>query len=240
MTMKKFIGTLSAAIAATALTASAGVDVDIVSAYVFRGGTEADDPSVQPGFETEIFDGFATVGTWASFNLDSNEWDEVDFYVEIPLPTGDLPFGATLVYTEYLVPGGSASLDEEGAPVFSSGFDPLREFGLVFDYEVEGVELELGIYHTVDGVSDLYVEIGAGYGLDLMENVGLDLGAVLGYLDPDEGDSGFSHLTLSATVGIEIPESPVAFSLGLSYVVELDDDVLEVDEDLYFTLGFSM
>ena len=229
MTMKKFIGTISAALAATALTASAGVDVDIVSAYVFRGATENDNVAVQPGFETEILGGLATVGTWASFDTDASAFEEVDFYLIVPLPVGDSsPISADLVYTEYTFPGSEGDAD--------------RELGLEFGTEVAGLDLGLGFFYGVDGGIDgnLYIGLTVGHELALAENLALDLGAELGYLNPDEGESGFSHLTLSAALGLVIPEIEFPVSLGVSYVIETDSDVLKVDEDLFFTLGFSL
>jgi uncharacterized protein (TIGR02001 family) len=229
MTMKKFIGTISAALAATALTASAGVDVDIVSAYVFRGATENDNVAIQPGFETDIFDGLATVGTWASFDTDSSAFQEIDLYLVIPLPLGeDSPVTADFVYTEYTFPGSEGDAD--------------REFGIEFGTAAAGLDLGLGIFYGIDGGidSNLYLGFTVGYELDLAENIALDLGAELGYLDPDEGESGFSHLTLSAALGVVIPEIEFPISVGISYVIETDSDVLEVDEDLFFTLGFSL
>ncbi len=229
MTMKKFIGLFSAAIAATTLTVSAGVDIDIVSAYVFRGGTLNDEVSVQPGFETYIFNGAATVGTWGSFDTDASQFEEIDYYIEIPLPLGEeSPVSADFLYTEYTFPGA------EG--------DAEREIGLIFGSAVGDLGLELGLYYGVDGPisSDFYVELGAGFDLEVAENITLGLSAVLGYLSPDEGDSGFSHLTLGAGFEFVIPEIEFPVNFGLQYVVETDDSVLEVDEDVIFTIGFSL
>lgn len=228
MTMKKFIGTISAALAATALTASAGVDVDIVSAYVFRGATENDNVAIQPGFEVEILNGLATVGTWGSFDTDASAFQEIDYYLVVPLPLGDSPVSADLLYTEYTYPGAEDDAD--------------RELGVEFGTEVAGLDLGLGIFYGIDGGidSNLYLGFTVGYGLDLAENLSLGLGAELGYLDPDEGESGFSHLTLSASLDIVIPEIEFPLSVGISYVYETDEDVLEVKEDFIFTIGFSL
>ena len=229
MTVKKFIGLISAAVAATALTASAEVEIEIVSAYVFRGATLNDEVSVQPGFETEIFGGAATVGTWGSFDTDASQFEEIDYFIEIPLPLGeDVPVSADFLYTEYTFPGA------EG--------DAEREIGLILGTDLGEIGLELGLYYGVDGPisRDFYVELGLGYDLELAPNMTLGLGAVLGYLNPDEGESGFSHLTLGAGLEVVIPEIELPVSFGVSYIVETDDSVLEVDEDVIFTIGFSI
>lgn len=229
MTMKKFIGIISAALAATALTASAELGVDVVSAYVFRGETFKDEVSVQPGFETEIFGGAATVGTWGSFDTDASQFEEIDYYLVVPIPLGEeASVGADVYYNEYTYPGAEGDAD--------------REIGLGLGTEAAGVELGLGIFYGIDGGIDktLYLGLTAGYSLDLAENLALGLGAELGYLDPDEGESGFSHLTLSAGLDITIPEIELPLSVGISYVYETDEDVLVVDQDVIFSVGFAL
>lgn len=226
MTVKKFIALTSAALAAVALTASAEVAVDVTSAYVFRGETLNDEVNIQPGFETEILGGI-TVGTWANFNTDASQFDEIDYYFSIPLPL-DGPVGVELGYTEYTYPGAEGDADRE----------PYLSFGT----EVEGIDLGLLVAYGVDGEikKNLYLGLTVGTSVDVAENVSLGLGAELGYLDPDEGESGFSHLTLSVGTEIGIPETDRSFSIGISYVVETDKDVLKVDEDVFATIGFTL
>jgi uncharacterized protein (TIGR02001 family) len=227
MTVKKFIALTSAAIAAVALTASAQVAVDVTSAYVFRGFEINDEVNVQPGFDTEILGGAVSVGTWANFNTDSSQFDEIDYFFGVPLPL-DGPVGVEIGYTEYTYPGAEGDADRE--PYLSLGTD------------VEGVELGLLVAYGIDGAIDkaLYLELSAGTSLDLAENISLGLGAALGYLDPDEGESGFSHLTLSAGTDIGIPETDQSISIGISYVVETDEDVQPVDTEFYGTIGFTL
>lgn len=227
MTVKKFIALTSAALAAVALTASAQVAVDVTSAYVFRGGTINDEVNIQPGFDTEILGGAVSVGTWANFNTDSSQFDEIDYFFGIPLPL-DGPVGVEIGYTEYAYPGAEGDADRE--PYLSLGT------------EVEGIELGLLVAYGIDGAIDktLYLGLSAGTSVDVAENISLGLGAELGYVDPDEGESGFSHLTLSVGTDIGIPETDHSISIGLNYVVEMDDKVLEVGEDFYATVGFTL
>ncbi|MEX2606158.1 MAG: TorF family putative porin [Kiritimatiellia bacterium] len=229
MTVKKFIALTSAALAAVAITASAQVAVDVTSAYVFRGEELSDEVSVQPGFDTEILGGAVSVGTWANFNTDSSQFDEIDYFFGIPIPLGeDSPVSLEIGYTEYVYPGVEGDADRE--PYLSLGT------------EVEGIELGLLAAYGIDGAIDksLYLELSAGTSVDLAENISLGLGAALGYVDPDEGESGFSHLTLSAGTEIGIPETDHSFSIGVSYVVETDEDVLAVDTEVYGTIGFTL
>jgi len=228
MTVKKFIALTSAAIAAVSLTASAEVAVDVTSAYVFRGGTINDEVNVQPGFETTAFGDAITVGTWANFNTDTTEFDEIDYYFAYSVPMGDSPVGIDIGYTEYTYPTGGIDADRE----------PFISFGT----SVEMIDLSLLVAYGIDGGIDesLYLELGAGTGVDVAENVSVGLSAALGYVDPESGESGLSHLTLGASADVGIPETDYGFTVGVSYVVETDDEVLVVDEDLYFTVGTTL
>ena len=221
MTVKKFIALTTAAIAVSA-TAFAQVDVDIVSAYVFRGGTINDEVNIQPGFGTEIFGGAVSVGTWGNFNTDTSEFDEIDYFFGIPIPMGeDSPVSAEIGYTEYVYNVGGEA-DRE--PYLSLGFG---DASLLVAYGISG---------AIDKV--LYLELGYGLTIPVSEEIGIDVGAALGYVDPDEGESGFSHLTLSAGTSVALGDYPL--NVGLTYIVETDDDVLLVDEDIYFTVGTTL
>jgi uncharacterized protein (TIGR02001 family) len=219
MTMKKFIALTSAAVAAVAVTASAQVSVDFVSAYVFRGA-ELGEESVQPGFDTTILGGAVSVGTWANFDIDSSEFNEIDYFFGYALPTGDSPVTAEIGYCEYVYNVGGEA-DRE--PYLSLGFG----------------DASLMVAYGIDGAIDklLYLELGYGTSFAVSENLSIDVSAALGYVDPDEGESGFSHLTLSAGTGIAIPETDYSVSVGVTYIVETDEDVQEIGEDFYFTVG---
>ncbi|NIP53886.1 MAG: hypothetical protein GWN81_15640, partial [Phycisphaerae bacterium] len=65
---------------------SAGIEV--TSAYIFRGGTVNDEINVNPTIEAGT--GNLTFGSWGQFNTDTEEFEEIDFYVSYALPL-DLP-----------------------------------------------------------------------------------------------------------------------------------------------------
>lgn len=229
MTMKKFIGLISAAVAATALTASAEMGVDIVSAYVWRGTTLSEEAQIQPGVETEILGGLASAGFWGSFDLDESQFIEVDWYVAVPVPLGEeSPISMDVLYTEYTFPGVEGEAD--------------REVGVALGTSAAGVDFGFGAFYGFDGALDktLYLEASAGYSMDLAENLTLDLGGVLHYWDSDGGESGFNAATVSAGLGVVIPEIEFPVSVGLSYVIEIDEDVAPVVEDLFFSVGFAL
>jgi len=228
MTVRKFIALTSAALAAVAVTASAEVAVDVTSAYIFRGATVNDEVNVQPGFETTAFGDAIGVGTWANFNTDSSEFDEIDYYFSYSLPMGDSPVSVDIGYTEYTYPTAAADADRE----------PFISFG----YEMDAVETSLLLAYGVDGgIEDsFYGELGLGLSLLSEDNVSVSASAALGYVDPDSGESGFSHLTLGLGVDLAIPESDRSVSASVNYVVETDEDVLVIDEEVFFVVGTTL
>lgn len=212
-TMKIAAATVTVALltgAAGPVLADASVTVDIASAYVFRGITFNDGPVVQPGIEVSLHG--LTLGAWGNLDLDDydgavekNQFSEIDWYLEYGIPAGMAEFGVG--YTEYTFPGA------EG--------DAEREVWLGVGLDVP-LSPELAVYYGVDGgiKKALYVEAGIGHGFALMDGLDLALGATIGYLNPDEGKSGFSAWSLTAglTYGM--------LGASVTYYGQIDDKVL--------------
>ena len=192
--------------------AGVGVDLslDVASSYMFRGVTFSDGLVVQPGLEVSGLP--ITIGVWGNLDcddyddmLDSGQFSEIDLYASyaIPVEVIDLSIG----YTEYVYPSGGGAGD--------------RELNLSIGYE-NVIALALSLNYGVDGgiEQSFYGEAGIGYETELVQGVGLSLGALVAYLAPDEGEDGFSHYTVSAEVSWSV------LSLGMTYVGQIDDDVL--------------
>jgi uncharacterized protein (TIGR02001 family) len=217
--------------------AEASVSVHAASAYVFRGATFNDGLVLQPGLELSGFplpdgSGNVTVGAWGNLDLDDydgavedGQFSEIDLYGSYSLPVEAVAL--SIGYTEYTYPSGGGDADREVS--LSAGLDLLLAPSAAVHYGVDG---------AIDG--NLYVEAGVGHGLELAEKLSLELTASVAYLDPDEGDDGFSHYT--ASVGL----SYSLLSMGITYVGQVDDDVLPdiedggaYDVDIYGTVGLS-
>ena len=227
MNLKKFITLSSAAIAATTMVAQAEVSIDLANVYVFRGATVSDEVSVQPGFETGIFGDMATVGTWANFNTDASSFDEIDYYVDYPLPLEASPVDISVGYTEYTYPTGATKAD--------------REFYLSFADDItETISADLLLAYGVDGAinRDFYSEFSIGSAHALADSgVEMNLGASIAYLLRDDKsvyDSGFSFADLSVGFAFQ------AASLDFTYIIETDDSALLIDEDFVVSLGFDI
>lgn len=208
--------------------AETSVSVDLASAYVFRGTTFNDGLVVQPGLETAV-GGFA-VGVWGNLDMENydgavakREFSEIDLYgsYSLPVEAVDLSIG----YTEYTYPGAKSEADRELS--LSAELDVLLAPSLSAYYGVDG-----GIEKT------LYIEIGAGHEFEMESGVGIELGAAMGYLNPDKGASGFSHFTAMLGASYSV------LSASVTYVGRIDDDVLPdgrgaYDVDIYGTLGIA-
>ncbi len=191
--------------------AEASLSLDAASAYVFRGVTFNDGAVLQPGLEVGGLGGL-TVGTWGNLDLDDydgvvadGQFSEVDLYGSYALPCTllDLSVG----YTEYLYP--------------SAGGDADREVGVSVGKGVGPVALAADFYYGLDGLIEksLYVELSAGSEFEL-GCLGAELGTAVGYVEPDEGESGFSHFTVSAGLSYGV------IGASVMYIGQIDDDVL--------------
>jgi len=213
--------------------AEATLSLDIASAYVFRGARLNDGLVMQPGLEVGGLGGLR-IGVWGNYDIDDyddslagDQFSEIDIYgsYAIPLECMDLSVG----YMEYTFP--------------SAGGDADREISANVGGTLAGIDLGAGVFYGIDGGLDesLYVELFAGKSLNLTDDLGLDLGSALGYASPDDGADGFSHFTLSLGVNY------ASFSAGITYIGQIDDDVLPdvadgggYDSDVVGTIGTSI
>jgi uncharacterized protein (TIGR02001 family) len=204
------------------MAAEASVSLDVASAYVFRGATLNDGLVLQPGLEISGLP--VTLGVWGNFDIDDmdgaleeNEFSEVDIYAsyDIPVEALDLSVG----YTEYVYPGGGVA-DREVS--LSAGFDVALAPSVAVYYGIDG------------GIEDsIYAELGIGHELTMGEDLAVELGATVGYADPDGGESGFSHYTAS------LGTSFGCLGVSVTYIGEIDDDVLETDTDVVGMLSVA-
>lgn len=210
--------------------ATVSLSADLASAYVFRGATFNDGAVLQPGIKVSGLP--VTVGVWGNFDiedydgaLNDSQFSEIDIYAAYALPFEAVSL--SLGYCEYTYPGAEAEADKEAQ--LSISIPVILSPSLSINYGVDG-----GIEKS------LYMEAGISHGFAPVAGVTTGLKASAGYLEPDEGESGFSHYTVTASAAYDI------FSLSLNYVGQIDDDVLPDTEDgglydvgFYATLGIA-
>lgn len=235
------IGTVIAA-GSTLAFAGADAGVDVASAYIFRGATVSDEVSVQPTLNGSIDEGALaglSVGTWANFNTDSSQFDEIDYYAEYALPVGEGPLSAAIGYTEYTYPTSTSdSLAADGTTT-SSGTEADREVYLSLGFDAaEALALSAMVAVGLEGPfldEGVYVELGAETGTALTDTIDGSASVAVGIEAGDNvANTGVSHATISlgASSGI--------FAASVNYVVETDDEVLVVDEDFFATVGVAI
>ncbi|VGO14897.1 hypothetical protein PDESU_03467 [Pontiella desulfatans] len=222
--MKKIITTtIAAGLIAGVAMAEVGVTMDFASAYVFRGVTLSDKASFQPGIEASGFGlaeeyGAVSVGAWGACDLgdsytgaSSSTFQETDWYATYSLPSFVDGLDLYVGYCEYTYGAGSSD----------------KEANVGVGYAIGDASLGMTYYQGVGGVigSSAYGEFSAGYDIAATEELGVSLGARVGYADPSGGKSGFADYDLSVGVGYALGE---VWSVGASiaYIGQIDDKVL--------------
>ncbi len=215
--MKKATAVMAAVMTVATVAMATGVEttlsLDAASAYVFRGVTFNDGPVMQPGMEVWI--GRFSIGAWGNLDLgdydgilEKNQFSEIDVYATYALPLEFMDMA--IEYVEYTFPG-----TEEKAE---------REFALTLGLDTTLSPTLLAAYGFGGGIKDdLYIELGVGYQMDVTDRSSLEMGATLGYLNPNEGDSGFSCYTLA----LGAAWGPLY--ARVTYVGQIDDNVLTDD-----------
>ncbi|MBN2163055.1 MAG: hypothetical protein JXR25_00410 [Pontiellaceae bacterium] len=218
--MKKMIvASMAAGLVASAATAGVGVSMDFASAYVFRGITYNDGFVFQPGIEADGLGlpeelGGVAVGAWGNYDLDdygntlsTSELSELDLYVSYSLPTIVSNLDLSVGYCDYTYPGLAGESD--------------KEVSVGVGYEVAGIGLGFGYYVLTDSsTQDPYADFSVGYGMDLAEDLGAEVGARVGFVN-----STFSDYDISAALSYTLSD---VWSIGgsLAYIGQGDEDVL--------------
>jgi len=193
------------------------VIVAFESEYVFRGEKRAGE-SIQPSLEMgyPVGPGDLFFGVWASRELRSDPFEEVDFYAGYQLPLTPI-FYLNGGFTYYWFPGHdyfTVAQEEASIGVFADL--PLSPSAVLFyNFELEQILLEISIYENFWMTRKFGFEgglvLGGGYaGNGLAEDGG----------DPEEGAIGYAvtygNLVYSFT-------EDVRGSLGIRYSGRQDD-----------------
>ncbi|NLX25743.1 MAG: hypothetical protein GXY61_07265 [Lentisphaerae bacterium] len=230
--MKNIIAiTLAAGLMAAAVSAEVRTSFDLASAYVFRGVTYNDGAVFQPGIEVSGLGlpeemGSVAVGAWANYDIDDyggsltgSQFSEVDWYAFYSLPSMVDGLDVSIGYFEYTYP---MSGDASTPPTVAD-----KELRVGLGYAVGDVGLGVTYYQFVGGdyCGDARIELSAGYDYAISDSVSASFGAVAGYVEPENGDSGLADGSLSAGVSYALTD---IWSLGVngSYIAQLDDEIL--------------
>jgi hypothetical protein len=204
-----------------AAQAEIGAQLDLFSAYLWRGVSYTNKPVAQPDVWVSFPAGNAsiTAGSWA--NIEIGKYDdpaddiseagglsafniaEYNPYAEVSFSAGKAAFAGGIVGYFY-------TSDLEGAP--NGGLDSESNTWEVYGIVGFDVPLapEFSLYYDFDKVSGAYVEGGVTHTLPLGESHTLDLGGLVGlswgqgFSEDDESfnfaDDGLTHVDFSAGV----------------------------------------
>jgi uncharacterized protein (TIGR02001 family) len=212
--------------------------VDLVSKYVWRGQLLTDDPVLQPG-ATVSFGGLS-LNVWGSIDMtDINETGSDDFRLQ--------EVDYTLSYGFTPVDG----LDLEAGVIYydfpGTGFKSTSEVYLSGSLSSVPLSPTLAVYYDFDEVEGYYVNLSIGHTFELTDNLGLSLGAGLGWSDADYNmayfgvnDSALGDLTVSAALEYAVNEN-FGISVYAGYSEMLDREVEDAlaDPDI-FTAGVNV
>jgi hypothetical protein len=198
-----------------------GAQLDLFSAYVWRGVTYTNKPVVQPDVWISFPAGNAsiTAGGWA--NVELGKYDDPDDDLSESGGLSAFNVAEFNPYAEVSFSAGKASLTGGVVGyIFPNDLDDAPNGGLDSEsntweiYGTVGFDVpfapELSIYYDIDKVSGAYVEGGVSHSVPLGESHTLDLGGLVGlslgqgFSEDDASfnfaDDGLTHLDFSAGV----------------------------------------
>jgi len=205
---------------------SVTADFTFESEYVFRGVFLAQN-TFMPSLEVAAGDFYA--GIWTAQPVDGKENgvafdNEIDLYAGYGFAAGDvttIDVGATLYwYPE----NGGAYDDTTFEPFIGAAFDVATSPALYLYYDTE--------------LETMTLEGSLGYSFELSEAASLDLGAFLGFVDPDGGDE-YTYYGATADLVYSLNEtSSISAGIRLS---DVDEDAVGKGRFWWgasFTTGF--
>jgi hypothetical protein len=243
-----------------------GVDLDLLSAYVWRGLSRTNKPVAEPAVYLTFPAGAAdlTLAGWAALELgayddlaedisesggsSSLNLAEVDPYAEISFPVGQASLTGGVI--GYLYPNDEDAPNDFG--LHTSENNTVEIYGKVgWDAPLSP---ELSVYYDVNKIKGAYIEGSVSHSLPVGETVSFDLGAVVGFSagqgasdDPDESqnfaDDGFTHLDLSA--GVPFSAGALSITPIIHLVINGDDATkvtspTDLDQDVKLWGGVSL
>ena len=261
--MKKLALSILAALVAMPLAASAAeanVYADVLSAYVYRGVVGNDEAVFQPGLDVAGPFGFG-YSLWANMDLTDNpastapntagEWSEVDLSLNWTAPSaGPLTFSVGGLYYIYPQSSSTVATNADGT-VAAVSTAPADGSYQVFAKAAADLPLAPAVKfcHELDNTDDWIVLFTVAHGIELMDKLALNLGAVLGfagdyYVESNYGSgtgAAFTHAQFDAALSYALTEkASVALKGSFSTLLDGDlrDDVdaagVYADQDVFF------
>lgn len=205
----------------------AGLDLPVLSGYVWRGQVLNDEAVVQPSLT--VTKGGFSLNTWANYSLTDNvtedsDFNEVDLTVSYDFTVGPASYSVGLV--EYLFP--------------NTTFSGTREVYVGASLDNLPVTPAATVYYDFDEADGAYVTVSLGYSHAVSEALSLDVSGSIGYGFSDYNEFYFGvaddalndgNVTLSLSYAVNDSWS---ISPAVTYSALLDDDIKDASKELYF------
>ncbi|MCO5045563.1 MAG: hypothetical protein M9963_12060 [Kiritimatiellae bacterium] len=223
-------------------SAEASLDVQVLSAYVWRGQLIGEDAVLQPQF-TISKNGFS-ISWWGNLNLTDEatghdgEFSEHDITVAYDLACPITGADVQLGIVNYDFP----NVTTETSLGNLSLVNDTREAFITYALNDVLLAPTLNLYYDFKEADGFYGSLGISHSISLAETVSLDLAASLGAASDDwgsfyfvEGTKGLTDGSVSASLPIAICSS-LTITPAVSYSFLLDDakDAVKADSSLYF------
>ena len=205
--------------------------VDVTSRYIWRGFDLISDnnPAIQPSLTFDFGESRFSLDIWGSFAL--NERGIYKYADEIQL---------TMIYTfkiheNFSLVLGFINYGYFFAKSFTFEDNTTQEFFVELGFPKVPFSPTLTAFYDINLGDGLYVKLTGGHSLPLKGELNLDLAATLGYnagmFLPEGADTGFSDLTIGASLPIKI--GGLTLSPFVNYTFVFLDAVNE-DNELWF------
>ncbi|HYC33019.1 MAG TPA: TorF family putative porin, partial [Gemmatimonadales bacterium] len=169
-----------------AAQAEVGAQIDLFSAYVWRGVSLTNKPVAQPSAYVSFPAGNAsvTIGGWSSIDL--GQYDDPEDDISESGGESAFNFAEFDPYAEVSFPAGKATITGG-----ITGYIYPNDLGLTSDantweaYGKVGFDVplapEIAVYYDFDAIKGAYIEGSVGHTVPLNEKLGLELGGLVGF-----------------------------------------------------------
>jgi hypothetical protein len=182
---------------------SIGWDVTLASKYLFHGVDYSNEKAV---IQPEIVATYQAISAivWTNYDLDTDEFNEIDLYLQYDGEFG--PLGFTLGYAYYDYPN-------------RDGWDPTQEVYTALSVDIL-LQPSAGVHYDFDAGEGLYATFGVSHGMEFLAGT-LTLGSTLFYWDHYYEVSGIPSAEFNGTV--EYPLGPLTVAPSVSYFLTWDN-----------------
>jgi hypothetical protein len=204
--------------------------VDVTSRFIWRGFDLLPDnnSALQPSLTFDLGDSGFSLNIWASFALTDRDiykyWDEIDLTLTYALKTPEA-LSLVLGFTNY---------GYWFARNFEFKDNTTQEFFVELGFPKVPLSPTLTAFYDINLGDGLYVQLTGGHAVPL-GGLTLDLAAALGYnagmFLPEGADTGFSDLTIGASLPIKLGGLTLSPFVNYTFVFL---DAVNDDNELWF------